>query len=224
MHTFPKYQRGISRPVIGLIGLLAIAVGIMANLWWQQQSIRSEEPFTLPHGTYLYDQGIGFPAFDLLNQYGKQITNAEVMNQWHVWFFGFTHCPDICPMSMSTLSAVKQKLANGLQSSGGLKIVFVTVDPERDQPQRLHEYVNAFDEDILGITGTPQGLEALRKSLGIIAVKVETDNSAAGPLFDHSSSVYLTAPDGRIAALFPAPHDVNQLADSIQAIQQQYAK
>lgn len=157
--------------------------------------------------------------FSLRDQQGRTYDNRRLQGHWTLLSFGYTHCPDTCPTTLATLAQLKQLLQQmGMQTP--LEIGFVSVDPERDTPQRLQEYVGYFDPAFLGISGAPAAIEALTQPLGIHYRKVITEESAMGYVVDHSASLVLLDPQGRYHALFSPPHEAAIMARDILMISQ----
>jgi protein SCO1/2 len=145
------------------------------------------------------------PAFELVDQDGAPIDETVFEGQWDLVFFGFTHCPDVCPTTLQVLAAAKAALAE--QGVSPLpRIVLVSVDPERDTPDILRQYVGYFGAGNLGVTGSLEGIRTLTTGLGIYFEKQESDD--ANYLVDHSAAVLLIDPQGRFSALFGGPHVV----------------
>lgn len=143
--------------------------------------------------------------FSLLNQFGESITSDVFRGQWDLVFFGFTHCPDICPTTLQTLSSAKHTLAdNGATELP--RIVLVSVDPERDTPDILRRYVEYFGDANLGITGGLDDIGNFASATGIYFQKTQEDDD--GYSVDHSAAVLAINPEGEFAALFSAPHTV----------------
>ena len=143
------------------------------------------------------------PEFELLDPLGNAVTRETFLDQWSLMFFGFTHCPDICPLTLQTLAAAQSELdAAGQQPLP--QIVLVSVDPERDTPQLIGQYVAHFGAGNLGVTGSLLELKKLTSALGIYFEKQpgDADNYAV----DHSAAVLLINPDGEFHALFSGPH------------------
>lgn len=155
------------------------------------------------------------PAFSLLDQHGEVI-GPEVFNgDWHLVFFGFTNCPDICPMTLQTLTAVRAKLAaQGREQPG---VVFVSVDPERDAPAQLADYLAYFDASIIGITGNEDAIARFARDMGV-AVFMGAEDDHGNYNVDHSTAVFLVDPAGRLSALFRMPHEVDVMADEFTRI------
>jgi protein SCO1 len=157
------------------------------------------------------------PPFSLLDQKGNRFDNQRLLGKWTLLDFGYTHCPDICPTNLAMLAQVSQ-LLNQSASKPAHQIAFVSIDPARDTPELLAEYVAYFDTDFLGITGSDEALRSLTRPLGVLYEKVETKESAMGYVMDHSASIMLLDPKGRYRALFSPPHDATIMAQDILAI------
>ena len=175
----------------------ALAAGVFVALRMQQPAVPSTA-MVLPNPEPL-------PAFELLDQDGTPIDETVFQGQWDLVFFGFTHCPDICPTTLQVLAAANSELRE--QGVSPLpRIVLVSVDPERDTPEILARYVAYFGEGNLGITGPLEEIRALTTELGIYFEKQACDGD--NYLVDHSAAVLLVDPDGRFAGLFSGPHVV----------------
>ena len=143
------------------------------------------------------------PEFELLDPLGNTVNRETFLDQWSLMFFGFTHCPDICPLTLQTLAAAQGELdAAGQQPLP--QIVLISVDPERDTPQLMGQYVSHFGDGNLGVTGSLDELKKLTSALGIYFQKQpgDTDSYAV----DHSAAVLLINPNGEFHALFSGPH------------------
>lgn len=143
------------------------------------------------------------PEFELRDPLGNAVTRETFVDQWSLLFFGFTHCPDICPLTLQTLATAQSELdAAGQQPLP--RIVLVSVDPERDTPQLVGQYVAHFGAGNLGVTGSLEELRKLTSALGIYFEKQpgDADNYAV----DHSAAVLLINPNGEFHALFSGPH------------------
>ena len=139
---------------------------------------------------------IGGP-FQLVDQDGKTITDESMKGRPFLVFFGFTHCPDICPTTLFEVSELLTKLGPDADRVGAL---FVTVDPERDTAGKMKDYLSSFDPHLVGVTGDPAAITAMIKSYRVYAKKVPLD--AGGYTMDHTAIVYLMDKDGRFVAPF----------------------
>jgi protein SCO1/2 len=159
------------------------------------------------------------PSFTLIDQNGAPFGPPRLAGRWSLLFFGFTHCPDICPGTLFDLARVTR----GLREAGDavaerVQVVFVSVDPERDDPARLRDYVAYFDPDFTAVTGPHEQLEPLTRTLGI-AYRIEPHDAGAERYeVDHSASVLLIDPAGRLHGVFPAPHDAAVMQSDLLAL------
>jgi protein SCO1 len=147
--------------------------------------------------------GIGGP-FELVTHEGKRLSSAELKGTPYALFFGFTHCPDVCPTTMLELSNVIKKMG---PDADRMRFFFVTVDTERDTPELLKLYLSNFDPRITGLIGTPAETAAVAKSYRAFYEKVPTKD---GFTYNHTALVYLMDGDGRLAGTlnYQEPEDV----------------
>jgi protein SCO1 len=139
---------------------------------------------------------VGGP-FRLVDQDAKPITDQDFKGQPFLVFFGFTHCPDVCPTTLFEVSEIFRALGPDAKN---LRAMFVTVDPERDTPAVIKDYLASFDPRIIGATGDVDAITAAEKSYRVYAKKVPTDGG--GYTMDHTAIVYLMSKDGRFVAPF----------------------
>lgn len=134
------------------------------------------------------------PSFTLTDQDGRQVTEHDFRGRAMLVFFGFTHCPDVCPVTL-------QKIADALELEPALTErltpVFISVDPERDTPAEMKVYAGHFSPAIRALSGTPEQIRATLAAFKAYAKKVELPDSALGYTVDHSSLVYLYDAEGR---------------------------
>jgi len=183
----------------------AIAAGVGAAL-----RVRSREPVTLRSGTALAEPR-PIADFALVDQHGKPFERVALEDRWSLVFTGFTHCPDICPTTLALFAALRQELPDD-----GLQFVFVSVDPERDSPERIAAYLAHFETRLIGATGTGADIERFTGELGLAQVR----NPGTGDDYtvDHSTALVLIDPDARVAGYFQAPHDSAALAADLAAL------
>ena len=126
-------------------------------------------------------------TFNLKDINNKPITEKSFQGHLTAIFFGFTNCPDVCPLTLSNLDQVIEKLDD--TENKKFKVFFISIDPERDSPQIIKDYLNSFKNKIYGITGNPQKVFLLSKSWGVLSEKIFNDDG--GYLINHSSSILL---------------------------------
>ena len=130
-------------------------------------------------------------SFELIDSNGNKITESAFVGSPTVLFFGFTHCPDVCPIALHILSLLIEKLGN---DQNRLNAYFITLDPERDSWKILNNYLSAFNNRIIGITGESKKIKALAKSWGVYSKKVSPDGG--NYIIDHTSLIFLLKSDG----------------------------
>lgn len=136
--------------------------------------------------------------FALVNQDGAAVTEANFAGRWMLVYFGFTYCPDVCPTELGTIAAALDAMGTGGE---GVVPVLVSVDPQRDTPAQLKDYVSRFHPRMQGLTGTPEQVaEAARRYRVYYARAQRPDNTDY--TMDHSSFIYLVGPDGRVRTMF----------------------
>lgn len=149
-------------------------------------------------------------GYALLDHRGAAFTAESLRGDWSLVFAGFTHCPDICPDTLARLNLLDRVLR---ERDIVVQTVFVSVDPERDTPERLAGYVTYFNEEFIGVTGPKVELDRFATALGIGYVKVP---SAGGDYtVDHSAALVLVGPDARVVEYFMPPHDIAALATRV---------
>ena len=131
--------------------------------------------------------------FQMTDQNGQPVDQSLLNGKWSLVFFGFTYCPDFCPTTLAELAAVQQRLGDGAEN---LQIVFISVDPERDTPQLLKDYLSSdgFPQGVIGLTGTP---EQVAQTAKVYRAYYEKVGEGEGYTMNHSLTVYLMGPDGR---------------------------
>lgn len=190
----------LARLRIVLWALVAVAaIGAIVLMW--RQSAPDQPPATD------FASSVGGP-FTLTASDGTPFPSTKLNGKPAALFFGFTHCPDVCPTTLARLAKLRRQLGKG---DDALSIVFISVDPERDTPAEIANYLQLFDTPVIGLTGTPAQVEQVKKQYGIFSQKVE--QPAGGYSVDHTASVILLDRNGQFAAtLSPEEGDPVALA------------
>jgi len=150
-------------------------------------------------GGAVYEEPQAVPDFTLSAANGQSVSLSDFRGQYVFIYFGYTFCPDLCPDTLAKLARVHQQLGD---EAGQVQVVMISVDPERDTPERLAEYVAAFDDSFVGLTGSPAEIDAAGAAFGLYYEKHE-GTAATGYLIDHTARTYLLDPDGRILVAYP---------------------
>lgn len=167
---------------------------------------------------------IGGP-FALIDHNGKRVTNADFRGRYLLIYFGYTYCPDVCPTELFVISQALDMLG---EAAARVQPLMITIDPERDTPEELADYVANFHPRLIGLTGTPDAIAAVAKEYGVYYEKVYTqlaqgeDTEAAGAsdpeseyLMSHSASTFLMGPDGRFIRTFAYGTSAAEMAQGI---------
>ncbi len=187
--------------------LLAAALCAGGAGFFLARQIDSTGP-QLASGTW-FPQAREVPAFTLTAHNGAPFTRADLTGAPALVFFGFTHCPDVCPTTLVKLAAVRRAAA-----VPGLRVILVTVDPQRDTPAALAAYVHAFDADFIGLTGPPSQLEALARYFGVVTSRV--DLPGGDYTMDHSAVVFVLDARAREVALFTPPFNIQAMTSDLK--------
>jgi len=196
----------------GFVALLSAVAGV--SLWkitQHRQQSSTAALIVLPEPRVIAD-------FALVDHNQQAFTLESLRGRWSLIFFGFTHCPDVCPSTLYDLQMVHKSLRQNMGEELPVhQILFVSVDPERDTPEKLGQYVSHFDPDFIGVTGNQQQLAPLTRQLGI-AYRIEPHEPGSMQYgVDHSVSILVTDPQGRLHGVFPAPHDASRMVQDLTA-------
>jgi protein SCO1/2 len=149
------------------------------------------------------------PDFALTDTSGREFTRASMRGRHRLLFFGFTHCPDICPLTLQVLATAVDEIAARAPEVVP-EVVFVSVDPQRDSPDRIRDYLRNFDAQFVGVAGSDAALEPLVQALGVTVHKVETDGEHYNVV--HNGTVFVIDPDAALVAIFGgSSHDAQTI-------------
>jgi len=187
---------------VAAVALAAAAAGVFVARTLNQPAVPSLESGTsLPRPKVLAN-------FDLVDTQGAAATPASLRTHPTLVFFGFTHCPDVCPTTLALLASVQKQVA-----IPNLKVALISVDPERDTPQQLGKYISSFGGDLIGLTGTPSEIVKATKSFGVAAARV--DLPGGDYTMDHSATVFALDSDARVVAVFTPPFNAGAMARDV---------
>jgi protein SCO1/2 len=161
--------------------------------------------------------------FQLVGSDERPFTARNLVNHWTFIVFGFTSCPDVCPSTLAVLTEFREVLTREFADAKDVNIILVTVDPERDTPAILKQYVQHFDTHFLGLSGTDANIRNLANQLGA-SYEITNRDAAAGYTVSHSASLYLIDPQARHYASFVAPLEAALIAQRLKVFKQLYAQ
>ncbi len=212
--------------ILPVAAVLSIAIAAAASFWFGNQADNSSVPKI--DGIVLHPAS-QINKFMLKDHQLKDFSTADLLGKWHLMFFGYTHCPDVCPTTLQTLTTAYEKMDASEREM--ISVVFVSVDPLRDTPEVLAEYLNYFNINFIGVTADEKNLEAFTRPLGIAyarsaTAKAVTDHrqevSADNYLMDHSSRILVINPRAGLQAYLRSPRSPQSLLDSVRKTQRFY--
>ncbi len=194
--------------IIAGLAVVTIVTGTWLALWMTAVAPKPQTATVLPTPRDLAE-------FSLLDQNSKPFSRASFGGHWNLVFFGFTHCPDICPLTLQLLANARKQMQDAGQKLPP-RIVLVSVDPERDTPEKIGEYVGYFGDGIIGVTGDLAEIRNLTDGLGVFFEKSNDDDGDYS--VSHSAVVIVVDPQSKFNALFSAPHDAANFAHDLPII------
>src|SRR5271155_1078362 len=157
---------------------------------------------------------VGGP-FSLTAPDGATVTDQTYRGKWLLVYFGYTSCPDSCPTALFEIATALKKLG---PDAATLQPIFITIDPQRDTPEVMGEYSQSFDPRIVGLTGTPQQIDAVTQAYGAYFMQRQTGPGARDYLMDHSIYIYLMNPHGEFARAFDTHWSGDRIADAMREL------
>jgi len=197
--------------LIAVVAVAALTLGGIA-------SYMTSRPVAPEIDGLLWPQSKALTAIALEDHRHQPFTLERLKGRWTLLFFGYTHCPDVCPVTLTVLKNALALMAGAGTDAASPQVVFVSVDPARDTLDHLAAYMGHFNPEFLGVTGAEPDLKALVRQLGVLYILGEPDASGEY-LVDHTAAVFLVDPRGHLVALFQAPHEAATIAGNIPEIQ-----
>ena len=201
------------QPAIARIALLAL---LSATLAAGMLTMLFRSPDTVPQRATVLPNPIPLQAFTLVDQNGESFTRDSFAGRWSLVFFGFTNCPDICPITLQQLAFARRRMAEETADARLPGIVFVSVDPQRDDAKAVGAYAAAFGGGVIGVTGDLAEIDKLTSTLGIYHSRPATDDGAYA--VEHSAAVVVIDEQSNYYAVFSAPHDAEAVARDMTLI------
>ncbi|WP_095080889.1 SCO family protein [Pseudomonas sp. Irchel s3h17] len=189
------------KTVFILVALIALVLGLTINKVLNGKG-QGDPTALIDAGIILLPQSRNLPDVQMTNQDGQPVTVNELKGKWSLVFFGYTFCPDICPTTLAQLRQIKGELP--ADAADKLQIVLVSVDPNRDTPQQLKQYLGYFDPQFIGLT--PNSVEELQKVANAMSIPfIPADTSKPNYTVDHSGNLAVIGPDGTQRGFIRAP-------------------
>ena len=199
--------------VFVLVAIVALVLGLTVNKVLTSKG-QGDPTVLLDAGIVLLPQSRSLPELSLINQDGQAVAIDQLKDQWSLLFFGYTFCPDICPATLAQLRQLQGQLPP--ETLAKLRIVLVTVDPNRDTPEQLKKYLDYFDAGFIGLTGEQATIQKLANGVSIPFIPADT--SKENYTVDHSGNLVLIGPDGRQRGFIRAPINNTKLAAQLPGL------
>ncbi len=165
-------------------------------------------------GTVLADP-VPAADFTLVDQYGQPFRLADQRGRVVLLFFGYTSCPDVCPTTLTTWKQVEQELGDRARD---VRFVFITADPQRDTPERLRDHLAAFSPNFIGLTGTPEELDAVYRAYHVFVNALPAEGTSADYLVEHTAAVFAIDADGMWRLTFPFGTSPEDMAHDVRLL------
>lgn len=200
---------------VTLLIAAALAVGVTMLF-----ALMTRERVPEPEVATVLTPPLAIPDATLVDHAGRTFTMADLEGRFSLMFFGFTYCPDICPLTLQVLAGVRADIG-ALQPELVPDVVFVSVDSYRDTPERIRDYIGNFDTGFTGITGSDEALAPLLGALGVTVHKNERDGEYYNVI--HNGTVYVIGPEAELIAVFTgSSHDADAIATDVVRIRRRY--
>ena len=202
------------KTVIILAACIALVLGLTVNKVLNSRGDGMDKAALLDAGIVLLPQSRSLPDLTLTDQNGQPVQMDQFKGKWHLLFFGYTFCPDICPATLAQLRQLQGMLPG--KARDRLGVTLVSVDPYRDTPQQLKKYLGFFDASFQGLTGTSQDIQKLASAVSIPYIPADT--SQENYTVDHSGNLVILGPDGSQRGFIRAPLHNDKLAAQLPAL------
>ena len=206
-------RKGVRWTIAGVLLFMTVVVTSFIHRVGEPRIMSLAE--TRANGLFLFDTPRDPGEFSLIDHHGSPFTREDLIDHWTLIFFGFTHCPDICPTTMAELAELKAQLV-GTEASDA-RVVMLSVDPARDTPERLAQYASYFHTDFIGVTGDFTDILSFAQRLNAPFRKVSEPDGAYQ--MEHSANVILMNPRGDYHGFFRAPLDIPKMRVTLRSTQ-----
>ena len=205
-------SRGIFITVGACLGFMSLIMALFLSRFYTPRELTLDEYKTL--GAYFIDPPRQLAEFKLIDDSSEVFLPEEFTGKWNILFFGFTYCPDICPLTMKQMSDVKESLG---EYSDNLRVFLVSVDPDRDKPENLRQYLDNFDKNFKGLTGEIDQIYKFSTQVNAPFFPV-VNSPELNYTVDHSGSLVLISPEAKYAGFFRAPHDAAKITKALASL------
>ncbi|MBV1816329.1 SCO family protein [Pseudomonas viridiflava] len=201
------------KTVFILVAFVALIMGLTINRVLSGKG-PGDQTALIDAGVILLPQSRSLPSLSMNDQNGAPVAVDELKGKWTLVFFGYTYCPDICPTTLAQLRDIRTKLPQ--EAVDNMRVVLVSVDPNRDTPQQLKQYLGYFDPRYIGLTAPVADIQKLASALSIPFIPADT--SKPGYTVDHSGNLALIGPDGRQRGFIRSPLNAQKLVAQLPVL------
>ncbi|HSG88457.1 MAG TPA: SCO family protein [Pseudomonadales bacterium] len=208
-------QNGIRNTVIGCCLFMALMVGLFVNNMLSEPQLSDDE--LREQGIVVLPKPRELSPFELQSSKGGSFARDDLAGHWTFAYFGFTHCPDICPVTLSVMGQARARLLEG-EGAEAFEGMMVSVDPARDTPEALAEFVDYFSPAFVGLTGTREEIAALAAEVSVAFAAVPSEDDADGYVVDHTGNIVVFNPRGHYYGYIRMPHTPDQLVAAFRTL------
>ena len=210
---------GVRNTVIGCIVFMAVVLGLFVNNMVRPPAV-SLDQLRDEFGTLVLPQPREVSAFELVAHDGGAFTGQDLVGQWTFAYFGFTHCPDICPVTLAVLAQARRTLLEADREP--FDVALFTVDPERDTPEVLDEFVAYFDPAFRGVTGSREEMARLAQQVSVAFAKVPAEHEPDGYVVDHTGNIVIFNPRGHYHGYIRMPHTPERVLAAFRGLKDHF--
>jgi protein SCO1/2 len=200
----------VQKTVFILVALVALVLGLTVNKVLSGRG-QGDPTAMIDAGIILLPTSRSLPDLQMTDQNGQRVSISDLKGKWTMLFFGYTFCPDICPTTLAELRQIKSELPKDVLSK--MQVVLVSVDPNRDTPQQLKQYLGYFDPDFRGLTGSVDDIQKLANAVSIPFIPADT--SKPNYTVDHSGNLALLGPDGSQRGFIRSPLNDKKMVEQL---------
>ena len=205
----------VTKTVIACVAFMALVLGLVVNRILSPAALSHEQ--LAENGLFVYELPRPVTPFALTDHEGAPFTQERLQGQWSLLFFGYTFCPDICPITLATIRQFEQLLQDeDPEAAAQLQVAMISVDPQRDTADKLDAYMGYFNEEYIGATGEYIDVFSLGRQLNVAFGYTPTENGDY--LVNHSGEIILINPNGQFHGFFKVPHDPEKMLRNFRSV------
>jgi protein SCO1/2 len=207
-------KRNVANTVIACVAFMALLVGLSVHRILSPTVMSNAQ--LAENGLFVYDLPRPVSDFALTDHTGAAFTQERLKGSWSLLFFGYTFCPDICPITLATIRQFEQLLQEEDPEAAEIQVAMITVDPRRDTAEKLATYMQYFSPEYIGATGEYIDIFNLGRQLNVAFGYTPTENGEY--LVNHSGEIILINPNGEFHGFFKMPHDPEKMVQNFRSV------